>query len=152
MSDPVTVVTVATAVVCALVGGAFFAFSNWVMDALARRPGALLYTVGCAGLTMVANVPLNNELARQDPDDPRAVEVWQRFLSRWTTWNTARTLGSSRRSGAPDHRGDRRPMTHPQRPQATAQLRTRRTRSKRSGPARRGVARSPAAERRPSFL
>ena len=38
MSDPVTVVTVATAVVCALVGGAFFAFSNWVMDALARRP------------------------------------------------------------------------------------------------------------------
>jgi len=147
MSDPVTVVTVATAVVCALVGGAFFAFSNWVMDALARRPnregiaamqainvtvinptfmaalfgvvlpcvglavwavaslgngagagwvlaGSLLYTVGCAGLTMVANVPLNNELARQDPDDPRAVEVWQRFLSRWTTWNTARTVAA----------------------------------------------------------
>ena len=62
--------------------------AGWVLA------GSLLYTVGCAGLTMVANVPLNNELARQDPDDPRAVEVWQRFLSRWTMWNTVRTVAA----------------------------------------------------------
>jgi len=112
MSDVVMVATVVTALACGLVGGAFFAFSNFVMAALGRRPdreaiaamqtinvtvinpgfmiplfgtvlpcvglaawaitslgddgavwvlvGAVLYVVGCAGVTMAANVPLNS--------------------------------------------------------------------------------------------
>lgn len=146
MSDLVTAVTVVTALSCGLVGGVFFAFSNFVMGALARRPdaegiaamqainvtvinpafmaalfgtvlpciglavwaigslsgdggpwvlaGALLYTLGCAGVTMVFNVPLNNELERQDAADSAATEVWQRFLRRWTAWNSVRTAAS----------------------------------------------------------
>ena len=56
--------------------------------------GAVLYTFGCAGVTMAFNVPLNNEVERLDPADPGAAEVWQRYLRRWTTWNTVRTAAS----------------------------------------------------------
>lgn len=146
MSDALAAATLATALACGLVGGVFFAFSNFVMAALGRRPdregiaamqtinvtvinpafmtalfgtvvpcvglaawsiaslgddgaawvlaGAVLYVGGCAGVTMAANVPLNEELARQDAADAGAVEVWHRYLRRWTAWNTVRTIAS----------------------------------------------------------
>ena len=146
MSDLVTATTLVTALACGLVGGVFFAFSNFVMAALGRRPdaegiaamqainvtvinpgfmaplfgavllclglavwairslgdhgspwvlaGALLYTIGCAGVTVVANVPLNDELERMDPGDPGAAAVWRRYLRRWTRWNTVRTAAA----------------------------------------------------------
>ncbi len=146
MSDPVTAAAVVAALACALVGGVFFAFSNFVMAALGRRPdaegigamqainitvinpgfmaplfgtvllcialaawavgslgetgapfalaAAALYTFGCAGVTMMFNVPLNDELERLDPADPAAVAVWQRYLSRWTAWNSVRSAAS----------------------------------------------------------
>ena len=146
MSILLETVTVATAIASGLVGGVFFAFSNFVMAALGARPdregiaamqainvtvlnplfmlllfapvvacaglaiaalgdlgeahapwllaGALLYVLGCAGVTIALNVPLNEQLLRQAPDDPAAAAVWRRYLSRWTAYNTLRTVAA----------------------------------------------------------
>lgn len=50
--------------------------------------GALLYLVGCLGVTMVFNVPMNNALAA-NPES-----VWTNYLSTWTLWNHVRTAAS----------------------------------------------------------
>ena len=138
--------TVATAIACGLVGGVFFAFSNFVMAALSARPdreglaamqainvtvlnplfmlllfgpvaacaglaitalgdlgdahapwllaGALLYSLGCAGVTIALNVPLNEQLRRMAPGDPAAAAFWRRFLARWTAYNTLRAVAA----------------------------------------------------------
>ena len=146
MSIFLETVTVATAIACGLVGGVFFAFSNFVMAALGQRPdreglaamqainvtvlnplfmllllgpvvactglaitalrdlgeahapwllaGALLYVLGCAGITMALNVPLNDQLRRQAPADPAATTFWRGYLARWTTYNTLRSVAA----------------------------------------------------------
>ncbi len=130
----------------ALVGGVFFAFSSFVMKALARVPsaegisamqsinvvvlnpsflgafigtdvvslgagglaladwgqpsapfflgGALFYLVGTFLVTVLGNVPLNDQLAAVSATDPAALDVWERYLSRWTTWNHVRTAAA----------------------------------------------------------
>ena len=130
----------------ALVGGVFFAFSSFVMKALARVPssegiaamqsinvavinpsflgvfmgtavlslgivalavanwshpaamfflgGALFYLVGTFLVTMLGNVPLNDQLAAVSATDPGAREVWERYLGRWTKWNHVRTAAA----------------------------------------------------------
>ena len=135
-----------TAVGCGLVAGAFFAFSTFVMRALARLPpeqgiaamqsiniavinpmflgvflgtgalciatglaailrwdrpgsgcvlaGSALYLIGTLGVTMVCNVPLNNALARVEPSQADAPEVWAGYARRWTIWNHVRTLAA----------------------------------------------------------
>jgi len=141
-------VTVVAALGCGLMAGAFFAFSAFVMDALARltpaqgiaamqsinvkvvnspfpflavlfgtaaacvllavtslssrdRPGSvyiligsLLYLVGTVVVTIVANVPLNEALARVDPASADGARLWARYLSRWTAWNHVRTVAA----------------------------------------------------------
>jgi uncharacterized membrane protein len=64
-------------------------------------PGAVLvvlasvaYVVGCFGVTMVANVPLNNALAAMGSQAPGSAALWATYLSRWTMWNHVRTLAS----------------------------------------------------------
>ncbi len=130
----------------ALIGGIFFAFSNFIMKALARVPtaegiavmqsinvtvlnpwfvgmfmgtaaisallavlgvtgwqapsapwlvvGALLYLVGTFLLTGLGNVPLNNQLAAVQVDDPAAIILWEHYLDRWTLLNTVRTVAA----------------------------------------------------------
>ena len=56
--------------------------------------GAGLFLIGSIGVTMAANVPLNNRLAALDPADPAAAGQWQRYLSRWTAWNHLRTAAA----------------------------------------------------------
>jgi len=53
---------------------------------------SLIYIVGCVGVTMVFNVPLNNALAAVQPATPEAAALWSRYLSEWTAWNTVRTV------------------------------------------------------------
>jgi uncharacterized membrane protein len=129
----------------ALVGGIFFAFSSFVMKALAQVPpsegidamqsinivvinrsflgaffgtavvslaagaiafagsgrpatpyllaGAVVYLVGVFLVTMLGNVPLNDELAAMSATDPEAQDYWLRYVSRWTMWNHVRTAG-----------------------------------------------------------
>ena len=138
------VLTFAAAIGSGVVGGTFFAFSTFVMAALARLPpqqgiaamnsinvtvinplfflafsgtgalclalivgawfwgdaasgrliliASLLYLVGCIGVTMVFNVPLNNALAAVDASTPAGAALWQRYLAEWTTWNHVRTV------------------------------------------------------------
>ncbi|WP_433289421.1 DUF1772 domain-containing protein [Pseudonocardia sp. CA-142604] len=65
-------------------------FSSWT-GAGWIVAGAVLHVVGSFGLTMVANVPLNNRLDAADPDSPAGVAVWADYLVRWTAWNHVRT-------------------------------------------------------------
>ncbi len=53
---------------------------------------SLIYLVGCIGVTMLRNVPLNNALAAVQPGTPEAAALWTRYLAEWTMWNTVRTV------------------------------------------------------------
>ena len=53
---------------------------------------SLLYLLGCIGVTMVRNVPLNDLLAAAQPDTPEAHALWSRYLREWTRWNHVRTM------------------------------------------------------------
>ncbi len=131
---------------CGLVAGVFFAFSTFVMSALARlqpahgiaamqsinitainplfmtalfgtagacivlaisslskwhQPGAaylllgsLLYLVGTVLVTIVFNVPLNEALAKVEPDSTSGVNLWASYLDKWTFWNHVRALAA----------------------------------------------------------
>jgi uncharacterized membrane protein len=76
-----------TALLCLVVGG-------WEL-AGGRRAAVLvavgLYLVGVVGVTVLANVPLNDALARADGT---AVAQWTDYLRQWTAWNTVRALAS----------------------------------------------------------
>jgi len=130
----------------ALVGGIFFAFSSFIMKALANLPspdgigamqsinvvvinpsflgaffgtavlslvagglalagwdcpsayfflgGALFYLTGTILVTMLCNVPLNNQLATVSATDHGTSEVWEHYLDRWTKWNHVRTAAA----------------------------------------------------------
>ena len=56
--------------------------------------GGVLYLVGCLGVTIVGNVPLNNQLAEVHPEDAAAESQWRSYLVRWTRWNHVRTMAS----------------------------------------------------------
>lgn len=131
---------------CGLIAGVFFAFSTFVMKALAQQPpaqgiatmqsinitvinpwfmtvflgtsvvclvliisslfrwqqpgtgyllfSALLYLIGCFGVTMVCNVPLNDALAVANPDSPEGANLWARYLTNWTFWNHVRAIAA----------------------------------------------------------
>lgn len=131
---------------CGLIAGVFFAFSTFVMKALAQQPsaqgiaamqsinitvinawfmmaflgtaaaciflavssllkwhqpgaaylllGSLLYLIGTVMVTMVFNVPLNDALARVDPDSNDGTTLWASYLTNWTFWNHVRTAAA----------------------------------------------------------
>jgi uncharacterized membrane protein len=135
-----------------LVGGVFFAFSSFIMKALAHLPaakgiaamqainvavinplfmgvlfgtallclllaaysltslghsgsyllltGSLLYLLGAIAVTVIFNVPLNDALARVDPESTAGASLWASFLTTWSAWNTVRTVGSVLASAA----------------------------------------------------
>ncbi len=56
--------------------------------------GALFYLVGTFVVTVLGNVPLNDQLAAVSATDPAAGDVWERYVSRWTTWNHVRTAAA----------------------------------------------------------
>jgi len=62
--------------------------------------GALLYLVGAIGVTMAANVLLNNALAAADAGSAGADALWRRYLPHWTRWNHVRTVAALAASGA----------------------------------------------------
>ncbi|MEH1937599.1 MAG: anthrone oxygenase family protein [Nostoc sp.] len=131
---------------CGLIAGVFFAFSSFVINALARlqpaqaiaamqsinitvinplfmavflgtavacillfvssllrrhQPGAiyllvgsLFYLVGTFGVTIVFNVPLNEALARVEPDSTIGASLWSSYLANWTIWNHIRAAAA----------------------------------------------------------
>lgn len=61
------------------------------LDAKLILAAALLYVVGCDGVTMALNVPLNNALTAAATGTPEADALWARYLNEWTLWNSLRT-------------------------------------------------------------
>jgi uncharacterized membrane protein len=53
-----------------------------------------IYFVGMFLCTALFNVPLNNSLAKLEPDSANANKVWSRYLKTWTKWNHLRTVCS----------------------------------------------------------
>ncbi len=62
--------------------------------------GGGFYVVGMFAVTMVCNVPLNNELVRLVATDPAAHEVWNRYVADWTRWNHVHTVASAAAASA----------------------------------------------------
>jgi len=76
-------------------GLAAAAFAGWTGgEAIILLTAAALYVVGCIGVTMAFNVPLNNALAAVPADSAAAAELWTRYLRDWTFWNHVRTVAS----------------------------------------------------------
>ena len=82
---------------------AIAAYGGFVLGA---GPGALfvlaglVYFIGCFGVTVFFNVPMNEALAEMDASSETASAYWNgTYLPRWTYWNTVRT-GASMLSSA----------------------------------------------------
>jgi uncharacterized membrane protein len=56
-------------------------------NAMLRGIGSVLYVIGTFGVTMVVNVPMNNELDALDAADDKGNAHWGTYLPRWTAWN-----------------------------------------------------------------
>jgi len=53
----------------------------------------LVYFIGCFGVTICFNVPMNEALAGMDLSSEATRAYWiGTYLPRWTFWNTVRTL------------------------------------------------------------
>lgn len=56
----------------------------------------LIYFIGCFGVTVFCNVPMNEALAGMDASSVAARDYWTgTYLPRWTFWNTVRTFASA---------------------------------------------------------
>ena len=79
-----------TAVVCLTIG-------VWELLSGARLTVLLaagLYLLGPVVVTVVANVPLNDELAGMDAASADAQQRWPGWVRRWTTWNSIRSAAA----------------------------------------------------------
>ncbi len=53
----------------------------------------LIYFVGCFGVTVLFNVPMNEALAGMEMSSDITGEYWmQTYVPRWTFWNSVRTI------------------------------------------------------------
>lgn len=62
--------------------------------AIAMICGGALYVVGMFIVTIICNVPLNDQLAAADPASAAVAPLWARYLADWTFWNHVRTVAS----------------------------------------------------------
>ena len=56
--------------------------------------GSFLYLIGTVFVTIAFNVPLNDALAKVEPNSPESAVVWANYLTAWTNWNHLRTLAA----------------------------------------------------------
>ncbi|MFJ5258957.1 DUF1772 domain-containing protein [Streptomyces sp. NPDC088387] len=56
--------------------------------------GSALYLFGTFGLTIVANVPRNDALAKVEAGTAEAASYWSVYVREWTAWNHVRTVAS----------------------------------------------------------
>ena len=67
-------------------------FTTDESHATLRGIGSALYVVGTFGVTMVANVPMNNALDAVEPGSDEGATYWRTYLRQWTAWNHLRAL------------------------------------------------------------
>ena len=68
-----------------------------LLNSLALTLGCLgsgIYILGCLGVTMAFNVPLNNRLAVVLPDSKEGQVMWDLYLVKWVFWNHVRSLAT----------------------------------------------------------
>ena len=64
--------------------------------ALLILSAAIVYLVGCFGVTIVFNVPMNEALAGKALSTEATRDYWlQTYVPNWTLWNTVRTVAST---------------------------------------------------------
>jgi uncharacterized membrane protein len=73
---------------------AVLSLRSWDASALLRLAGCAAYLVGTLFVTRAFNIPLNDTLARLDPDASSSAAIWAGFLADWTFWNHVRTLAA----------------------------------------------------------
>lgn len=56
--------------------------------------GGQIHIIGSFIVTVIFNVPLNNQLAVVDPDSQTGREMWKEYHAKWVPWNHVRTLSS----------------------------------------------------------
>ena len=81
-----------TALITVILAG-LAAISPGGTDALLTSVGTAAYILGTILVTMTRNVPLNNALAKVDPEtvaDPAS--AWSDYRVPWTRWNHLRTV------------------------------------------------------------
>ena len=82
-----------TAVLSLFAGG--IALASWGSPSASYFfSAALFYLVGTILVTILGNVPLNNQLAAVVATDPGTHEVWEHYLDRWVMWNHVRTAAA----------------------------------------------------------
>ena len=54
--------------------------------------GAIVFFIGTTAVTVIKNVPLNNQL--RDVTDEQRPEVWKKYLTEWLFWNHIRTISA----------------------------------------------------------
>jgi uncharacterized membrane protein len=56
----------------------------------------LVYLIGCFGVTVFFNVPMNEALAGMEMSSDTTRDYWlQTYVPRWTFWNSVRTFASA---------------------------------------------------------
>lgn len=76
------------------------ALGAWAISSWGELPapwilaGCSVYVVGAIGVTIAANVPLNDTLATIAPGAADASSRWRDFVSGWTPWNHVRAAAS----------------------------------------------------------
>ncbi|MCF1599839.1 anthrone oxygenase family protein [Streptomyces muensis] len=87
-------VFIGTAVLCAVI--AVVTFVLWPDEGTVELLlGSALYLFGSFGVTMVANVPRNEALARLEAGTQEAAAYWPTYVREWTGWNHIRTVASA---------------------------------------------------------
>lgn len=82
-----------TALVC--LGLVAWAIVNWGEPGFGWvLAGSASYILGALVVTIAANVPMNEALARVDPAEAGAATAWFGYVSAWTAWNHLRMLAS----------------------------------------------------------
>lgn len=83
------------AVISLVIGG--YAWINLSgLSALLILSAAIVYLIGCLGVTIMFNVPMNEALAGKDVSAEVTRDYWlQTYVPRWTFWNTVRTVAST---------------------------------------------------------
>ncbi|MGW0612065.1 anthrone oxygenase family protein [Streptomyces sp. NPDC002788] len=94
VTPPFMIVFLGSAVLCAVI--AVVTFVLWPDEGTVELlVGSVLYLFGTFGLTMVANVPRNDALAKLEPGTPQAAAYWPAYVREWTMWNHVRTVASA---------------------------------------------------------
>ncbi|MFK0116041.1 DUF1772 domain-containing protein [Streptomyces sp. NPDC090994] len=94
VTPPFMVLFVGSALLCAVL--AVVTFVLWPEEGTVELLlGSGLHLIGSFGLTMAANVPRNDALARLEPESTEATAYWPRYVREWTAWNHVRTAASA---------------------------------------------------------